>query len=328
MTFDPDAAAPADGGLFGLPHPVEEAAVRVIPVPWEGTVSFGRGTAGGPSAVLEASHQVDLFHTEYGDAVWQAGIALEPVDPRIAEWGRKVAANPLPANVNPISSQLDSLVYDRAKSVLEAGRIPGVLGGEHSVALGGIVAAAEVHEGLGILHIDAHADLRVAYEGFKRSHASVMFNALELAPRLSCLVQVGLRDVGRAEVRLAEQDDRIRWHTDAAIGERTARGTPWSDIVYDLLDALPPKVWVSFDIDGLDPSLCPRTGTPVPGGLTWREVIFLLRTLGASDRQVVGFDLCEIAGEPWDANVGARVLYELAGASISTASRDSSTVPR
>ena len=315
MSFDPDAPATGDG-LFGLPHAVEEAAVRVIPVPWEGTVSFGGGTAAGPEAVLEASHQVDLFHLEYGDSIWRRGVAMEPADRRILEWGRRAAADPSPATVNPISSQLDSFVYDRVGAALGAGQIPAVLGGEHSVALGGLVAAAEAHPGLGILQVDAHADLRVAYEGYKRSHASVMANALELAPGIGTLVQVGLRDVGQSERSLADADPRSVWHTDAEIADRLSRGTAWSEVVYDILDGLPPHVWISFEVDGLDPSLCPHTGTPVPGGLSWREVTVLLRELARSDRKVVGFDLCEVAGEPWDANVGARLLYELAGVAI------------
>lgn len=314
--FDPDGPSIGDRA-YGLPHPVEQAAVRVVPVPWEGTASGGRGTARGPAAVLEATHQVELFHLVHGDRTWREGVAFEEADPRISDWDLLAGRHRRPQVVDRLSLEIDGIVHDRVAALLEGGQIPAVLGGEHSAALGGIVAAAERHDGVGVLHIDAHADLRDSYEGFARSHASVMFHVLRQAPDLAALVQVGLRDVGRCEARLQESEPRVTWWTDLAIGAALARGATWSSLVDRLLEPLPEQVWVSVDVDGLDPSLAPNTGTPVPGGLTWREITFLLARLSETGRRIVGFDLCEVAGEPSDAAVGARLLWELAGSAIS-----------
>lgn len=314
--FDPDGPSTGDRA-YGLPHSVEQAAVRVVPVPWEGTVSSGRGTAGGPAAVLEATHQVELFHLVHSDRTWRSGVTFEEADPRVVDWDMLARRHRRPQVVDRLSLDIDGLVHERVAAILDGDQIPALLGGEHSVALGGIVAAAERFAGLGVLHIDAHADLRASYEGFARSHASVMFHVLRQAPDLAALVQVGLRDVGRCEARLQESEPAVTWWTDRAIGAALARGGAWSSLVDRLLLPLPERVWVSVDVDGLDPSLAPNTGTPVPGGLTWQQITFLLERLCDTDRRIVGFDLCEVAGERWDAAVGARLLWELAGAATS-----------
>jgi agmatinase len=188
--------------------------------------------------------------------------------------------------------------------------------------LGLIEAVAKRHPGVGILHIDAHADLREAYLGFASSHASIMHRSLEV-DGISRLVGVGYRDLGVAECQRIQNDaTRIRSFTDFEIAERLANGEPWSQCVNDIVEALPPIVHISFDIDGLDPSLCPNTGTPVPGGLSFRDACMLLAAVSAA-RRVVSFDLCEVSPGPsgeWDANVGARVLYKLAGCAITSQS--------
>ena len=315
--FDVDAPAGPDAGMFGLTQTLDEAAVRVIPVPWEGTVSYGGGTSKAPARVLEASWQVELFHPVWRDTIWPRGVAMEPIDPAVVAWNEAADASGSPHVINPLSVEIDKWVNRRTKAAIDAWKVPAVLGGEHSVALGGMLAAVKRHRGVGVLQLDAHADLRVGYEGMDRSHASVMHNLLELAPELKALVQVGLRDVGRAESNRIESDPRIRAFFDHVMAERMCRGTPWSAIVVEIIDPLPEQVWVSVDVDGLEPSLCPYTGTPVPGGLTWWQATFLLRELARSGRRVVGFDVCETGDDPWDANVAARLVYELAGCALS-----------
>jgi len=321
--FDPDSPAGPGDGLFGLPHKLDEAAVRVIPVPWEGTVSFGGGTSKAPTRVLEASWQVELFHPVWKDSIWTRGVALEPVDREVVAWNEAAVAawgeagGSRPEVVDPLSLEVDKWVNRRVKAAIDGWKIPAVLGGEHSVALGAILAANKRHGDIGVLQIDAHADLRVRYEGLDRSHASVMHNLLELAPCLTHLVQVGLRDVGRAEHARIEAEERLSAFFDHDMAERMIRGAPWSAIVTEILALLPDKVWVSFDVDGLEPSLCPYTGTPVPGGLTWRHATYLLRELARSGRRVIGFDICETGDDAWDANVAARLLWELSGCALS-----------
>lgn len=322
--FDPDGPAEPGTGLYGLPHGPDDARVVVMPVPFEATTSYRRGTARAPARVLDASHQVELHDLWVGEP-WPGGIALLPEDPEIVGWNAEACrlAEPLveaggadpddPAvtRVNLLGEQVNERVRSVVAGVLGSGRIAAVLGGDHSVSFGAIQAATEAVPDLGILHIDAHADLRVAFEGFTWSHASVLYNVHERLP-VSHIVQVGLRDVGRAEARMIQESPRITAFTDAEIAWELGSGEPWTRICARIVAPLPQKVWVTFDVDGLDPSLCPNTGTPVPGGLSFNQALLLLQHL-ARDRNIVGFDLVEVGDGEWDANVGARLLYKLAG---------------
>jgi agmatinase len=317
--FDPDAPSDAES-LFGLPHTPDEAHFVVVPVPWEVTTSYHRGTANGPARVLAGSWQVDLFLPRAPD-LWRRGIALEPADPRIGDLQASVVddalavieGDPDPARlqrVNDASKAVDDIVYARIAALFRDGKVPVVLGGDHSVSFGAIRAVVEHEPRVGILHIDAHADLRVAYQGFERSHASIMYNALAHTG-LERLVQVGLRDFGRAEWEVIQSDSRIRAHTWRDLARSLSDGVSWSALAHRIISDLPATVWISFDIDGLDPVLCPSTGTPVPGGLGWDQAMRLLEMLRESGRTVIGFDLVEVGDGTLDGNVGARLLYQL-----------------
>lgn len=335
MPFDPNAAADLSLGLFGLPFTREQSRLVVIPVPFEATVSYGGGTEHGPDAVREASAQVDLLDRRFGEA-WQAGICQEDADGRFAAWGREARdlASPIierggatdadaeaVGKIDALCARANALVQERAGAALAEGKIPCLLGGEHAVSLGAIRACAEKHGELGVLQIDAHLDLREAFEGFKYSHASVMFNALEEIAGVTRLVQVGIRDLSRGETDYAKaQGERVRTFYDDDLFDGIARGEGFAAACAQIIGALPENVYVTFDIDGLDPSLCPNTGTPVPGGLGFREASLLLHTLAASGKRIVGCDLVEVApgaghGD-WDANVGARVLFRLCMAAL------------
>lgn len=221
------------------------------------------------------------------------------------------------ARVNELSTHLDEQVYLAARRWLDLGKIVGLVGGDHASPFGAIRAHAEKYPGLGVLHVDAHADLRVAYEGFTRSHASIMHNVLADLPDVAKLVQVGLRDLSEEEHQRTRTDARIAAFFDADFAHQKLEGASFARLVDPAIEALPKQVYVSFDIDGLDPALCPATGTPVPGGLTFHEAAYLLRRVVESGRTIVGFDLNEVApddgGGEWSANVGARMLYKLIG---------------
>lgn len=331
LSYEIDPDAPADeGGLFGLPHPPDDASVVVLPVPFEPTASSGHGTADAPPAVLEASYQVDLSDPETGEP-WRQGIALADEAPWMRDLNERCLAlaararegdEEALAQVNAASDRVTDHVEAFTAAVLDDGRIPGILGGDHSVPLGAFRAATARYPGMGILHVDAHADLRVAYEGFTQSHASIFYNALQL-PGLEALVQVGLRDLGRKERALAAADDRVHWFTEQTLMAHEHSGRGFGELADAIVGCLPKHVWISFDIDGLDPALCPGTGTPVPGGLSWREAMGLLSALGRSGRHIVGFDLCEVGSSSWDANVGARLLYKLSGWALASQSEAS-----
>ena len=332
--FDPDAPGhPGPESLFGLPHTPEEAALVVIPVPFEATTSYGRGTALAPDLVRVASAQVELNDPDTGEP-WRQGIDIESVDPRIVAWNEEACALAIPvieaggaktdahqvavARVNAIGDLLNDAVYKKTVDLFARGKIPAVLGGDHSVPFGAIRAAAERFPGVGLLHVDAHADFREAYEGFTWSHASIMHNVVERIDGLGHLVQVGLRDVSRGEAARLANYERITSLTDTEITWELGSGEPWQRLCARLLRNLPQQVWVTFDVDGLDPSLCPNTGTPVPGGLRWREVMQMFHELGERGHTIVGFDLCEVGNGRWDAIVGARLLYKLAGWALTT----------
>ena len=333
--FDPDAAAVTGSGLFGLPFSPGESLFVVLPVPFEATTSYGRGAARGPAAILAASRQVDLFDHDTGEP-WRHGIAMRPIPQRIRALDREAKRLAAPViraggsggnarllraatRVNAIGEKVNEWVRRETESLFAANQVPVILGGDHSVPFGAIEAAAARHPGLGVLHLDAHADLREAYEGFVWSHASIMHNVDRRLAGVSRIVQLGVRDLGRAEhERIESSARRIVTFFDSDTAARAARGEPWAAVLEEAVSALPSKVWVSFDIDGLDPSLCPHTGTPVPGGLSFQQAVGLLLAVASSGRRIVGADLSEVApgprGDEWDANVGARILYKMIGA--------------
>jgi agmatinase len=332
MTFDPDAAGQPGSGVFGLPCSREESRVILTPVPFDATTSYGGGTAAGPGAIRAASLQVDLFDLRFG-RVYMQGIFMDQPDPRVAEASSRARDLALPiihrggataddaaavAEVNRAGELVNRITFDRTAAVLREGRIPGLVGGDHSTPFGAIRACAEHRGPIGILHVDAHMDLRAAFEGFTWSHASIMHNVLAEIPGVTRLVQVGIRDCGDGELAFARaQGVRVATFFDQDWSDAMARGTTFAPLAEAALASLPERVYVSFDIDALDPSLCPHTGTPVPGGLTFAHATYILHALAASGRTVVGFDLVEVCPDPsggeWDANVGARILYKLCG---------------
>ena len=320
--FDPDAAAAEGSGIFGLPHTPQDAHVVIVPVPFEATTSYGGGTSRGPRAVFEASKQVDLFDRETGRP-YEAGIAMLDVPKTIAGWNSKAKKSRSKKRVNEYGDRVNAWVYATTAKLLAAGKMPVTLGGDHSVPFGAIRAYAEKYPGLGILHLDAHADLRDAYEGYTWSHASIFHNVMTKIPGVAKLVQVGVRDLGAAESRMIEESaGRIVTFFDPDLAAEKEQGRPWSAIAHEIVANLPDTVYLSWDIDGLDPTLCPSTGTPVPGGLSWNEAIGLLRALVRAKKRIVGLDLCEVTpgDTEWDANVGARLLYKMIGFALLTQS--------
>jgi agmatinase len=326
VELDPNAAA-AGSGIFGLDFTPREAAVVLVPVPFDATTSYRPGTADGPRAILQASHQIDLHDREVGDP-WRAGIALAPALPEIVAHATTARGlvetlrdSPDPEKldrVNRLCGEVNDRVSEEVARWLEMGKLVGTIGGDHATAFGAIRAHADRFGDFGILHIDAHADLRRAYEGFTWSHASVMDAVCEQLPQVTRLVQVGVRDFCEEEAqRIAESGGRVVTHFDADINRRLFSGDTWAALSAEIIEALPEKVYVSFDIDGLDPKLCPHTGTPVPGGLSFVQACFLLRALTQSGRRIIGFDLVEVApgpdGDEWDGNVGARLVYKMIG---------------
>lgn len=333
-TFDPDSAGNPNNNIFGLPFTEEEARLVILPIPWEVTVSFGSGTARSSEQIFKASLQVDLFDPDFPDN-WREGFFMRESDKKIllkSDYLRKeaelyidyiskgdvVADNKFMCktlkDVNEGSNFLNQWVYQQTKALLDQGKLVALLGGDHSTPLGFFKAIADKHQEFGILQIDAHLDLREAYEGFTYSHASIMYNALNEIPQLKKLVQVGIRDYSGGEVEYVQQNsERVEVYYDRDIRVRQYEGESFRQVVEEIVSKLPQKVYISFDIDGLDPKLCPNTGTPVQGGFETEQVFYLFKKVMESGRQIIGFDLNEVSTSEngWDANVGARVLFKM-----------------
>jgi agmatinase len=332
--YDPDHVGNPNNNIFGLPTNEDDARLIIVPVPWEVTVSYLAGTARAPEAICKASLQVDLFDPEVPDG-WKQGYYMRAVDRKVlmksdylrkeAELyidyisrGEDVSANQFMSKtlkeVNAGGEYLNTWVFDQTRALLDKGKLVAILGGDHSTPLGYMKAIAQSHPDFGILQIDAHCDLREAYEGFNYSHASIMLNALNEIPQISKLVQVGIRDYSNGEFDyIRESKERVVTYFDKDIKNRQYEGDTWKQIAGEIINKLPQKVYISFDVDGLDRKLCPHTGTPVPGGFETEEVYYIFRKLIESGRQIIGFDLVEvgISDTDWNANVGARVLFKL-----------------
>ena len=278
----------ARGTFLGLEDRYTDPATSryaVLPVPYEGTVSYKTGAAVGPLAILDASQQVELFDDELRAEFHQAGVTTYPV----------VQPSPGP------EQQMDR-VRNAAMPIVEAGKFLITLGGEHSITHPLVRLVAEVRGPVGVLQIDAHADLRDSYGGTRCSHACVMRRVLEVAESVS---QVGIRNFS-----LEEFEQCPRQVADFITPEVIATDPNWVDRAIGLLGR---QVYVTIDIDGFDPSIAPGTGTPEPGGLTWREGLTLLRRLCA-ERRVIAADIVEVRPIPPNhctEFLAARLAYKL-----------------
>jgi agmatinase len=329
--FNPNDPATEESNIFGLPFNKEDAAVVLLPLPWEVTVSFSTGTANAPDLIFDASHQVDLYDPYVKDA-WKIGVFMDETN---KDWNSKsevlrskavqilsqITSGTLDENekqakllyheVNEGGKKFNQEVKEYTSTIIKSGKIIGGVGGDHSTPLGIIEALTEKFENFGILQLDAHCDLRKAFEGFEYSHASIMYNALKL-DQITKLVQVGIRDYCEEEVNYIEKaNGRVKTFFDRDIKQAQFKGKKIDDIFNDIVNELPPQIYLSFDADALDPKLCPNTGTPVAGGFETDEILFLLEKVVESGRQIIAFDLNETGNNEWDANVSSRLLFRI-----------------
>ncbi len=332
--FDPNSVGNPNNNIFGLPFTEEDAKLVLVPVPWEVTVSYSAGTARAPEHIFNASMQIDLMDIDMPEG-WKQGFYMKDIDRKLLSksdylrkeaelfinyisQGEEISNNKFMSKtlkeVNEGSRMMNNWVYEQTKELLDKGKLVGLLGGDHSTPLGFYKAIGEKHGDFAILQIDAHCDLRKAYENFVYSHASIMYNALTEIPEISKLVQIGIRDYCEEEWDFVKNSNgRVVTYLDKQIKERVFEGETWKQIADEIVNHLPEKVFISFDIDGLDPKLCPNTGTPVQGGFETEQVFYLFKKVLQSGRKLIGFDLNEvgISNNEWDENVGARVLFKL-----------------
>ncbi|MBL7714313.1 MAG: agmatinase family protein [Bdellovibrionales bacterium] len=345
--FDPSGLLVKNDRYFGLPYELEESEIVFFPVPWDVTTSYRAGTSHGPQSVLEASYQVDFFNPDV-DRMWETKMASFPFPENWLEKNRalrKAARSYLdfleegglpeedPAQarilkqVNEGCVALHEWVTGQCRELIESGKTVILLGGDHSTSYGPIRAISEKFSREGktfsVLHFDAHADLRVEYEGFVHSHASIM-NHVKDFKGLHSLVQIGIRDCSPDEVATIREYEKkksgfIHTYFDWDLKKKAYSGESWDKTCQEISAKLGDHVYISWDIDGLDPRFCPSTGTPVPGGIELDQAFHLIRTLVSQGKRLIGADLVEVAppsadfdGSDWDSNVGARVLFALA----------------
>lgn len=270
----------------------EKARAVILPVPYEATTSYGAGTGAGPAAIIEASRYIELYDQELDQEPYEVGVATLPAL-ELTGAGPETAIRDLRA------------AYD---AILNAGgeKFVIALGGEHSISSAPILSWAERMKGkrLSVLQFDAHTDLRPEYEGSPYSHAAVMHRVQQNVD----LVAVGIRALTREERELARRSDHIHLF----LADDIHSGDAWMD---DVLSKLGENVYISFDVDGFDPSLVPATGTPEPGGLQWYPVMKLLRRV-FRERNVVSADVVELAPIPGLAApdfLVAKLVYKMIG---------------
>ena len=319
----------------------DEARVVLIPVPWEVTVSGEEGTASAEKWIRQASSNMDFFQKFSLKSVNHLIFFEEPSEDlaRLNKVSRDMARGIIQSlnegaslsgeqkkqveAINQNCKRMTDWVYERSKEVFQSEKIPAVVGGDHSVSEGILRFTGEVCKGdFGLLHIDAHCDLRKSYQGFVYSHASVMFNVLHQPFPPKTLLQVGVRDFCQEEYERIQGDSRLKCYFDEDISRRLFQGESYGAVCEEIVSHLPSRVYVSLDVDGLEWSCAPATGTPVPGGLSFNQTVFLLQEIVRQGKTVIGFDVVETSvghEQPfglWNGNVSARLIYCLCGLAL------------
>ena len=323
----------------------EQSPLVLIPVTWSVTASYGLGTDKAPSLIRKASNQLDffnpLFKCSYNDKIHflkEDSIILS-LNEQALSWVKDLRHQTKKDSnsyeiINEACYSMIDWVYEKSCKMLSKGKIPAVVGGDHSVSQGLVKAIGEKYKGdYGLLHLDAHADLRVEYEGFKYSHASVIYNVLQLESAPKKIVQVAVRDFCEEEYNLIQKEDSIECFFDDWIYNQMFEGQSWAKLCEKMVSQLPKQVYISLDVDALNWTYAPDTGTPVPGGMSFNQVLYLLTELKRQNKKLIAFDVVETAGASfkkeelskdklfshrleWNGNVSARLLYYLSGLAL------------
>lgn len=351
---------PLNTGIFSQHPSYEEAQCVLLGAPWEVSVSYGSGTVHGPQWIQQAGSQLDFFNPQTKKNISKQGIyfwlaeSLKKKNDEIRPLALKLIQNQErvlqgcslsskeaksfkqdPAEskqthldlqkVNQACEEMVQTVQEKTQKILDDQKLFGLIGGDHSVSEGALLEMGRRYKGnFGLLHLDAHADMRSAYQGFQHSHASVMYNVLHQEHSPCSIVQAGVRDLCEEEHQLISSHPRVHCFFDYEIKKQLFEGKTWKALVHSILKKLPNDIYISLDADALSWAYAPNTGCPVPGGLNFNHVSYLLDQIALSKKTIIGFDVVEVSrpqssffGE-WDGNVGARLVYQLCELSLSS----------
>lgn len=327
-----------DGGCyFGDVTAPESADVVVVSAPWSVTSDYGRGATYTPDAVIDVSLGKELYDATSGLTV-EGRIATAEIDYNIQELSEQLGREAerimrivgddegavseyvarKVANVNEGFAEMHKSIYKQVRHWVESGKRIALIGGDHSVAFGAVKALAEYNDDLGVLFIDAHADFGGG-EPFNYSHRTIARDIIESIPSVSKLVQVGVRDIDRAEVEAIRANEKVELFFAEKLAARRFEGVCWGDLCREAVEKLPNKVYISLDIDALKIEFCNNTCMPTPGGMTFDEVVYLVNCVIESGREIVGFDISEVVtslNSRMDAIVAARLLAKLSVAML------------
>lgn len=327
-----------DGGYYFCDNtPTDKADVVIISTPWSVTSDFGRGATYTPDAIIEASVKSGIYDALSGVSlagristveinydIQELSEHLGREAERVKHYGadasslmtehyaRKVA------HIDEGFATMQQSTYEEVKRYAEQGKCVAVIGGDHSVAYGAVKAIAECHGGVGVLFIDAHADFCQG-EPFRFTHRSIARNIIEDISLVERLVAVGVRDISPEEALSIESSPKSEIFLAERLASERFEGRSWGELCREIVERLPQQVYISFDIDALKIEFCHNTNAPVPGGMTFDEVIYLINSVVESGRKIVGFDISEIVPNleyTMDATVGARLLSKMIVAAL------------
>jgi agmatinase len=332
--YNPNTNCIDNGNFAAIEANYLDSHIILFPTPWEATVSYREGTIKAPELIRLASMQLDLFNKQYesidvdGRIYWDSScyediykLALKTrylVQSKLSSDfnSNYEESRSLRDEINKNSNMFNDLVYKNSITALEQHKIVGLVGGDHSIPYGQLKAVGDTYPSFGIMHIDAHHDIRPFFQGFKFSHGSIFHNVLSTVKTMDSLVQIGIRDYCKQEYEYAKVHPKVTTFYDADISSELFKGlSNWGVIVDTIIEALPQHVYVSLDMDGLAIENTLSTGTPVPGGLSYAQVRYLIDEL-ASRRTIIGFDVVECGQSEVDTVVAMRLIFQLCYASL------------